>query len=290
MPLPEEDMKDVCPVILAGGQGRRLRPLTGCRPKPFLRLRSRYTLLQETAMRVRGMKDPSVVSLAGFRERIVADMAAAGIRTDQIFLEPAGKNTAPAAAAASHYFAARDPDSLLLVMPSDHAIENSDAFLRAVGKGLPLAKRGKLVLFGIRPDRADTAYGYIRRGNNLHEEAYECAAFIEKPGRAIARRLLREGDCYWNSGIFLFRAGDFLKALRKNNSLLYDKSLASVMRARRIQNAVFLDSESFSSCPCESVDRAVMEKADNLCVISVDMGWRDLGSWREIVRHVLRMA
>jgi len=289
---PDDILADIIPVILAGGQGRRLRPLTAGsrRPKPFLRLFSQHTWLQQTALRVTAMRPPAIVSHASLRERIAADMKAAHIGISQMFLEPEGRNTGPAVSVAAHYFAAGGNDPLMLALPSDHVIRNIDSFLSAVRQGVSFADAGKIVLLGIAPSRAETGYGYIKCGSVLQGGVRAVDFFAEKPDMKTARRFVREGCYLWNSGIFLFRASVFLASLKKHSSQMHDSSFAALSRATRLQNAVFLERESFLACPSESVDRAVMEKSDNLCVIATDMGWRDLGCWRSIVQHVLHMT
>lgn len=288
MTPPDDVLKDVIPVILAGGQGRRLRPLTAARPKPFLRLRGPHTLLQQTVLRVRGMQPPAILSAAPLRERITADMTAIGVKPQQIFLEPEGRNTAPAIAAAAHYFSASGNNPLMLVMPSDHAIGNPGALLDAVRRGILRARQGGIVLFGVKPSRAETGYGYIERGAEESPGIFSVTAFREKPDSATAAEFLRSGRHSWNSGIFLFSAASFLAQLEALSPATFENSRAAVAGAVRLQNAVFLKKELFAACPAAPVDRAVMEKAGNLCVIPVDMEWRDVGRWRELIRHVLR--
>lgn len=291
MTQPDDILKDIIPVILAGGAGRRLRPLTGAKkPKPFLRLRSPYTLLQQTALRVGAMRPPAIISAAPLRERIVADMAAVGIVPQQIFLEPEGRNTAPAVAVVAHYFAAAGKDPLLLVMPSDHAIKKPQALLDAVRAGAPLARAGAFVLFGVRPSRPETGFGYIHRGAQVQPGIFAVSAFAEKPDAAVACQFIRDGGHDWNSGIFLFSAATLLARLKELSPALHENSYRAVAGASRLQNAIFLEKEGFGACPAESFDRAVMEKAGNLAVIPVDMEWRDLGRWPDLVRHVLHVG
>ena len=291
MTQPDDILNEIIPVILAGGAGRRLRPLTSAKtPKPFLRLCSPHTLLQQTALRVGAMQPPAVISVAPLRERIIADMSAIGIVPQQIFLEPEGRNTAPAVAVAAHYFAAAGKDPLLLVMPSDHAIKKPQALLDAVRAGAPLARAGTFVLFGVRPLRPETGFGYIHRGAQVRPGIFSVTAFAEKPDAATARRYVSDGGYDWNSGIFLFSAATLLARLREIDPVLHENSYRAVARASRLQNAIFLEKDSFGACPAESFDRAVMEKAGNLAVVSTDMEWRDLGRWPDLVRHVLRVG
>jgi mannose-1-phosphate guanylyltransferase/mannose-6-phosphate isomerase len=284
---PDDDFKAIIPVILAGGKGMRLRPLTNRLPKPFLRLRAPHTLLQQTVLRASGMAAPAIVANAEHRPRIVTDMAAINVATSQIFLEPEGRNTAPALAAGAHYFTARGADPLLLVLPADHAIRNTDALEAAIKTAIPAARAGRFVLFGVKPTRPATGYGYIKRGASIEGNAFTVEAFTEKPDAATARSYIAAGNYDWNSGIFLLSAATFLTRLKELDPGLYQNSYQSVARASRLQNSVYLEKTAFASCPHISIDRAVMEKSDNLTVIPVDMGWRDLGTWQELIRHAL---
>lgn len=289
----DDILTDIVPVILAGGQGRRLRPLTSDKnPKPFLRLRSPYTLLQKTALRMCALSPPAIVAAAPLRERIVEDMNAAGVKPSQIFLEPEGRNTAPAIAAVAHYFAGsrRERDPLLLVMPSDHAIAKPDVLLEAVRRTGPQARAGKIVLFGVRPTYPATAYGYIERGAEAAPGIFSVSSFHEKPDAQRAKQFLRGGRHDWNSGIFLFSAVSFADRLRQIDEALYENSYRAVAGAARIQNCIFLDKQAFCRCPAVSVDRAVLEKSADLAVTPVDMAWRDLGRWPDLIRYVLHPA
>lgn len=282
-----DDFKAIIPVILAGGKGMRLRPLTHRLPKPFLRLRAPHTLLQQTVLRASGMAAPAIAANAEHRPRILTDMAALNIAASQLFLEPEGRNTAPALAAAAHYFTARGADPLLLVMPADHAIRQPAALQAAIKTAIPAARAGRFVLFGVTPTRPATGYGYIKRGAVIDGNTFAVEAFTEKPDAATARSYLAAGNHDWNSGIFLLSAATFLARLKELDPVLHENSYKSVARASRLQNSIYLEKSAFTACPHVSIDRAVMEKSDNLAVVPVDMGWRDLGTWPELIRHVL---
>lgn len=278
-PLP-----DIIPVILAGGEGRRLWPLTGAdRPKPFLKLRGQ-SLLQMTATRMMDMQAPVVIANRRYAEMVQRDLRGCNVAPQQIFLEPAGRGTAPAAAVAAHYFRGSGADPLLLVMPSDHLIERPAVLQDAVQRGAVRARQGELVMFGVQPRHGATGYGYIRRdGDNDN-----VTQFVEKPDRRAARQFLNEKKNWlWNSGIFLFSASAFLDRLKICDPLLHDKSHDAVGRAARRQNAVLLDENSFLACPAASLDRAIMEKDGARTVIPVDMGWRDLGSRVSFLRCLM---
>jgi len=170
-------------------------------------------------------------------------------------------------------------DAVLLVMPSDHVINDVAAFRTAIEAALPLARDGWLITFGITPDKPETGYGYIRRGAEIAGGVYKVEAFVEKPDLARAQSYLAAGDYSWNGGIFLFRADTYLAALERYQPLMVAAVRAALERGERGDGFIRPDAEAFLASPAESIDYAVMEKSDRVAVVPVEMGWSDVGSW-----------
>jgi mannose-1-phosphate guanylyltransferase len=273
------DPRSIVPVILSGGSGTRLWPMSRPeRPKQLLPLTGEHTMLQLTAGRAGGdgFAAPIVVANAQHADEIEAQLDVVGAAPAALILEPAGRNTAPAIALAA--LAAGD-EAPLLVMPSDHVIADPDAFRRAVDAALPLARDGWLVTFGIEPDAPETGYGYIKLGEELAPGVHRVARFVEKPPRDVAEQMVSAGDHAWNGGIFLFRADAFLGALAAHAPEMLRATRQAMADARREGARLWPDADAFAASPSESIDYAVMEKADRVAVVPVAMGWSDVGSW-----------
>jgi mannose-1-phosphate guanylyltransferase/mannose-1-phosphate guanylyltransferase/mannose-6-phosphate isomerase len=270
----------IIPVVLSGGSGTRLWPMSRSeRPKQLLSLTGSETMLQLTARRTMaraGFSSPIIVANAAHADEIEAQLAQIGITDAAIVLEPAARNTAPAIALAA---LAADPSDLLLVMPSDHVIENIDALLAAVKAATPLCRDGWFATFGITPDAPDIGYGYIRRGEELAPGVNKVDRFVEKPDLDTARAYLESGSYSWNGGIFLFTAGGYLGALGRLQPAMLAAATEGMEKARREGGRIYPDAHAFGASPSESIDYAVMEKVERVAVVPVDMGWSDLGSW-----------
>lgn len=270
----------ITPVILSGGAGTRLWPLSrAARPKQMLPLIDRLTMLQLTARRTDRADlfgTPIVVANATHADMIEAQFAEIGAAPPRLILEPSGRNTAPAIALAALAVA---PESVLLVMPSDHVIGDVEAFQAAVVAATPLARDGWLVTFGITPVRPDTGFGYIRRGERLADGIFVADAFVEKPDAASAQAYLDDGRHDWNAGIFLFRADAYLETLARFAPDIRASVEAAFSQGRRAHGRIAPDGDLFAQCRSQSIDHAVMEKTDRIAVAPVAMQWSDVGSW-----------
>lgn len=277
----------IVPVILSGGAGTRLWPLSReLYPKQLLPLAGERTMLQETVLRLVGLfglEAPCVVCNEEHRFLVAEQLRLAGHVASAVILEPVGRNTAPAVAVAALQATAAGADPLLLVLPADHVIRDAAALCEAINRGLAVAEQGMLLTFGIVPTSPETGYGYIKRGKRrvFGEEgvAFDVAAFVEKPDLTTAVTYLASGDYLWNSGMFLFRASTYLQELAKHSP----EMLAACRMAWQGREADLdftrLDATAFASCPADSIDYAVMEKTAQAAVIPLDAGWSDVGSW-----------
>jgi mannose-1-phosphate guanylyltransferase/mannose-6-phosphate isomerase len=278
-------------VILLGGAGTRLWPVSRATlPKPLAPLIGEESLLQQTARRVIACAAPEHVITVGARahdfmvrrQLAEVDPAFGGHR----LLEPSGRNTAAAIALAALY--ARDQlaaEAVLWVCPSDHLVTDPAVLQRALELALPVAEAGELVTFGITPTRPETGYGYIRAGPPLPTAAAvrRVTRFLEKPERAVAEALLAEGDCYWNSGIFLFRADRVLAELGAHAPAILQAVERAYAALREIPGGAFeVPQDAYDAVPAAPIDKAVMERAERVAVLPCDPGWSDLGSWHAL--------
>ncbi|MBI5633938.1 MAG: mannose-1-phosphate guanylyltransferase/mannose-6-phosphate isomerase [Nitrospirae bacterium] len=287
----------IIPVILSGGSGTRLWPLSReLYPKQLLPLVSEKTMLQETVRRITGIADiagPLVIANESHRFMIVEQMRLMQVKPSAIVLEPVGRNTAPAVAVAALRAIKMKKDPVLLVLPADHVIENTVAFLAAVHTGRIHAEAGKLITFGIVPGSPATGYGYIRKGRALKIKgdvrnkasrltAFTVARFEEKPDLAKAKSFVQSGDYLWNSGMFMFKASVYLKELKRHAPEILKACEKADKGATKDLDFLRLDEKAFTECPADSIDYAVMEKTGSAVVIPLDAGWSDVGSWSSL--------
>lgn len=278
----------VHPVILSGGAGSRLWPVSrSMHPKQLQPIISKFSMIQETALRFADRRlFPSPVVICNHEHRfiIAEQLREAGIPPGHQILEPAGRNTAPAAAVAALCLQASDPEAILLIVPADHAITDTAAFLCAIEAGARAAEAGYLVTFGIQPDKPETGFGYLKQGDEIPGMGaapglFRVERFVEKPSLAVAEEYLQSGNYFWNSGIFMFRAEQFLEILGRLRPAMLEACRQAVAKGKHDLDFFRLDQDAFMACESDSIDYAVMEHADNVAMIPVDMGWSDVGSW-----------
>ena len=270
------------PVILSGGSGTRLWPMSRVEtPKQFLPLVTRFSLLQETLQRARGVgpfvRRPLIVCNEAHRFLVAEQARAISIEPQAIVLEPAGRNTAPAVAVGALLAASSSQDPLLLVLPADHVLLDTAAFAAAVKVGIEAARDGHLVTFGVVPDKPETGYGYIARGDD-RGGWFGVERFVEKPDPRTAQSYVDSGRYYWNSGMFLFSASAFLRELEAHSPAMVGPCKRAVAEAAVDADFTRL-SAAFLESPSNSIDYAVMEKTERAAVVPLAAGWSDVGSW-----------
>ena len=279
----------IVPVILSGGVGSRLWPLSrSAYPKQYNAFFSDNTLFQRALCRAQLFADQIVVVAGEAHRFLILEQAAALEMQPRIVLEPVPRDTAAAAAlAACHLQDQGDP--LMLVMPADHLVHDTEAFYAAVSSASTWAEQGNLVTFGCKPLYPSAAYGYIQRGEPCSESIYKVHAFKEKPAADQAEQFIAQGNYDWNSGLFLFRASSFLNELSRWDKVIYECVQAAMQSST--SDGVFLrPGKAFADSPRNSIDYAVMEKTDKALVVPVDMGWSDVGSWCSLHDHLPKDA
>ncbi len=275
------------PVVLAGGTGSRLWPKSrAALPKQFLSLTSELTMLQNTIGRLDGVdSEPAIVICNDAHRFLVAEqLRQQDIQHGGILLEPMGRNTAPAIALAALHATQNGDDPVLLVLAADHLIADKQAFHKAITHAQIMADDGKLVTFGIVPDSPHTGYGYIRRGEQLNqaETAFSVSQFVEKPNEETAKQYIANGEYYWNSGMFMFKASRYLEELEKFAPEMVKVCKAAIATESPDLDFVRVSGEVFETCPDDSIDYAVMEKTSDAAMVPLDAGWNDVGSWSSL--------
>lgn len=270
------------PVIMAGGSGSRLWPLSRrMLPKQFLSLSgAKESMLQETLQRLDGLEQSDAIVVCNEEHRflVAEQLHQINAMESTIILEPEGRNTAPAIAVAALQALKGDEDPLLLVLSADHVISEQIPFHAAIHHAEQLAREDRMVTFGVVPTAPETGYGYIRRGESIGD-GFKVAQFVEKPDFDTAEQYLSTGEYYWNSGMFLFRARRYIDELERLRPDIVSACRTAVEQGQEDLDFFRLDKKSFLDCPSESIDYAVMEQTDSAAVVPLDAGWNDIGSW-----------
>lgn len=280
-------IETIYPVILSGGSGTRLWPLSRTSlPKQLLALHGARTMIQDTVLRaaVEGAAAPLLLCGEGHRFIVAEQMQAIGVEPSAIVLEPMGRNTAPAAAVAALLTAEKDPSGVILLLPSDHVVNDLPAFNAAVEKAAVAARAGHIVTFGLQPDGPETGYGYIQIDAVLDGApgAHVVKRFAEKPDAEKASAYIASGDYAWNSGMFVFRADVLLAELEKHKPAIVETCRSALANGKRDADFVRLDADIFETVENISIDFAVMEKTDKAAVVPCDLGWNDVGAWSSL--------
>jgi mannose-1-phosphate guanylyltransferase/mannose-6-phosphate isomerase len=268
-------------VIMAGGKGTRFWPLSrDAFPKQFLKLVGEKTLIQETIHRLENELPAERILVVTTRgQRDIVTWQAREVRGDvQCVVEPEGKNTAPAIALAAFKLLKKNKDALMLVLPADHHIGDPRLFLSTLKKAVPVARKGRLLTFGIKPTRPETGYGYIKAGKGSPDGAYRVERFVEKPDHKTAREYLKDGSYYWNSGMFLFRALDMVQEIERHMPALH-RAFAGIQKSLNTKKEEEELAALYPALESQSIDYGVMEKSRKVSMVPAEFPWSDIGSW-----------
>ena len=273
----------IIPVILSGGSGTRLWPLSRKQyPKQYLPLVGDNTIFQETILRLNGienLQDPIIICNVDHRFLVAEQCQQIDVTNPTILLEPIGRYTAPAIAAAALQSLKFLDNAVLLILSADHVIKDIDLFHSAINIGDKHAQNGKLVTLGVLPKNANTSFGYIKASNNYNDGVYKVEEFVEKPDLETAKTYLEQGNYLWNSGMFMFKANTLIHELSTYSANIVKMVSLSVEKATQDLDFIRLDKQTFESSPSDSIDYALMEKSNNVVVVPLDAEWNDIGSW-----------
>lgn len=281
-------MDSIIPIILAGGSGERLWPLSRkSYPKQFSKIINKLSLFQETALRLTTsdkltFDNNIVLTNSNFRFIVGEQLQEVGVDFGQILIEPQSKNTAPAILAASMLAYKKNNESILLVAPSDHVISNKQKFYNDIEKGLHEVKNGRIVTFGVKPTHAETGYGYLEIQKETRNNVSKIKQFIEKPDKKNAEKMFKTNNFLWNAGIFLFKAKDIISAFKEHEPKMVGLIKSSFENAKQDLDFLRLNSDTWSLVKNISIDYAIMEKVKNLSVVPLSSGWSDLGNWESV--------
>jgi mannose-1-phosphate guanylyltransferase / mannose-6-phosphate isomerase len=273
----------IIPVILSGGPGSRLWPLSRKQyPKQYLPLIGNNTMIQETILRLSGLDnlaEPIIVCNEEHRFVVAEQCKQINITNATILLEPISRNTAPAIVAAALQVQQTLEDSILLVLSADHVIKHVNEFHKAIDIASNQAQQGRLAIFGSLPTQANTGYGYIKPNINGKGDVYQVDEFVEKPDTKTAESYLKQGNYLWNSGMFMFQATTLIDELTEYSPQIVRSMIDSVSKSKQDLDFIRLDEESFKLSPADSIDCALFEKSNNVVVVPLDAQWSDIGTW-----------
>lgn len=275
----------ITPIIISGGSGTRLWPLSRkLRPKQFIDLGNDTTLFQDSILRLpKDTKNPIIICNEDHRFIAAEQLREINKLSSGIILEPIGKNTAPAIALAALKLYSSSDDPILLVLPADHMIDDTESFHDAIKIAESLAIQNKLVTFGVCPNKAETGYGYIEAEMSLNSKFYNIKSFKEKPNQANAEKYFKSGKYLWNSGMFMFKSSIYLEELKKFAPKIFDCCKNSLKDEPQDHDFIRLINDEFFRCPELSIDYAVMEHTKNSVVVPLDAKWNDVGSWESLM-------
>ena len=281
-------MTRITPVILAGGSGTRLWPLSRKNyPKQFSKIFGEKTLFQETVEKFQAAEELEfsetiILTSSEFRFIAAEQLQASEFSGSSIVIEPVSRNTAPAILTASYLAIQKDKEAILLVTPSDHIIPDQTEFLKAISVGKNMVEHGDIVTFGVTPTRSETGYGYLKIEKSISLGPQKLLQFIEKPDKILAEKMFKSGSFLWNAGIFLFRAIDMVLAFEKHSPELIEPVKNSLKSAKYDLDFLRLAKEPWEKCANISIDYAIMEKIENVCVVPFSGKWSDLGGWNAV--------
>jgi len=282
----------ITPVILSGGSGTRLWPLSRqSYPKQFLKFFDENTLFQNTVLRVSDheiFNQPIILCNNEHRFMVANDLQKINIKPSSIILEPVARNTAPAIVIAALNILKNNKkdDDFMLVMPSDHLIEDVKTFIKNINQAKQATVDGNLVTFGIIPNSPETGYGYIKASEKTNfDNVFKVSKFVEKPDQKTAKNYLKSKEYFWNSGMFFFKASDLLSELEKHSPEILQSCIKSYQNATNDLDFIRLEEDPFAKCANISIDYALMEKSQNIYVVPINVGWSDIGSWQSIASH-----